>query len=294
MTMSQINCFMAVAKYQSFSKAAANLYISQPAVSKQVSQLEKDLERPLIDRARKSFALTKAGEIFYKFLLSTTEQYNKVLEEMHQAALSRAGTLNMGCLDGWDLSDFYPKLRATFGERFPDIRLRMGGYNHVNILDALERGEISVAITLDASMPEQSAFSRRKITDVQAMLLTSAFNPCARKEALSLTDFKDEPFFVIAPDAGAEGSLEKTTRDLCQKAGFTPHIVRVPSSAAIMTRLQEGEGARITCDWERIGSSDIFRFAPLDHTLSICAAWVEDDQNQAKYIFLNELFTMYA
>lgn len=293
MTMSQLYCFMAVAKHQNFSKAAENLHISQPAISKQVAKLEQELERPLIDRAHKAFVLTKAGEIFYQFLLNATDQYNQVLEEMRHVALSQDGTLNMGCLDGWELSDFYPKICGIFKERFPDICLSMGGYNHVHILDALERGEISVAITLDDSVPKHSHFSHRKITDVQAMLLTSALNPCAQKEMLSLADFKDEPFFVIAPDTGVEGSLEQNTQILCRAAGFVPNIVRVHSSASIMTRLQAGRGVRITCDWERTGSPDIFRFIPLDHALRVCAVWVDDDQNPAKYIFLNELFAMY-
>ena len=292
MTMSQINCFLAVAKCQSFSKAASRLFISQPAVSKQVSQLEKDLKHPLVDRTSKTFRLTPAGELFYEFLQKTQDMYKKTMDEIQQNAQGRSGDLNLGCLDGWSLSNFFPKLRASFVEKFPDIHLRLNGYNHIAILDALVRDEISIAITLNACIPEQAAFSRREITSVRAMLITSAFNPCAQKEHLSLADFKDNPFFVIAPETEGVGSLEQTTRELCMAAGFTPDIVRMPSSAAIQTRLQGGEGARIASEWERVGSPELFRFTPLDHRLSICAAWVGNDQNPAKYILLNELLTM--
>lgn len=293
MTLAQISYFMAVAKYQSFSKAAKHLYISQPAVSKQVSLLEASLNLTLIDRRYGGAQLTDAGKMFYKFFRKAEDDFNKLSAEAHEIASGHTGNLRLGCLDGWDLSTFYPELRGLLAEKYPKLQLNLDGYNHIQAIEALRRQEIDIAITLEIALRGQPDVAMRNVTSAPVVMLISTLHPLAQKENLTLSDFKDDPFYVIAPTAGTDNPMEQLAVNVCEAAGFTPKIEHTPSSASVLMRLQNGIGAQITCAWTGACKMSLYRVITLDQSLNISAAWLDNNSNPAKEVFINELYRHY-
>lgn len=293
MTLAQISYFMAVAKYQSFSKAAKHLYISQPAVSKQVSLLEDSLNLTLIDRRYGGAQLTEAGKMFYKFFRKAEDEFNKLSAEAHEIASGHTGNLRLGCLDGWDLSTFYPELRGLLAEKYPKLQLNLDGYNHIQAIEALRRQEIDIAITLEIALRGQPDVAMRNVTSAPVVMLISTLHPLAQKENLTLSDFKDDPFYVIAPTAGTDNPMEQLAVNVCEAAGFTPKIEHTPSSASVLMRLQNGIGAQITCAWTGACKMSLYRVITLDQSLNISAAWLDNNSNPAKEVFINELYRHY-
>ena len=294
MTIAQINCFMEVARCQSFSKAASHLYISQPAISKQVSMLEKSLGVTLFDRTYNAAQLTQVGKLFYEHFQKSSVEFNALLAEARQITTGHAGNLRLGCLDGWDLSEFFPKMHAVISNKHPNIQLHLNGYNHTQVLDALFQGDIDVAVTLGITLQGQPEFSFREFTSGKTVVLFSSLHPLAQKENLSLLDFKDEPFFVISPQAGSYNPMEQLTLDVCEAAGFTPRIERTTSSASVLLRLQGGRGVQITCDWTGACKLPLYRMLYLDYRLGISAVWMENRQNPAKHVFISELLSHFS
>lgn len=293
MTLAQISYFMAVAKYQSFSKAAKHLYISQPAVSKQVSLLEDSLNLTLIDRRYGGAQLTDAGKMFYKFFRKAEDEFNKLSAEAHEIASGHTGNLRLGCLDGWDLSTFYPELRGLLAEKYPKLQLNLDGYNHIQAIEALRRQEIDIAITLEIALRGQPDVAMRNVTSAPVVMLISTLHPLAQKENLTLSDFKDDPFYVIAPTVGTDNPMEQLAVNVCEAAGFTPKIEHTPSSASVLMRLQNGIGAQITCAWTGACKMSLYRVITLDQSLNISAAWLDNNSNPAKEVFINELYRHY-
>lgn len=293
MTLAQISYFMAVAKYQSFSKAAKHLYISQPAVSKQVSLLEDSLNLTLIDRRYGGAQLTDAGKMFYKFFRKAEDDFNKLSAEAHEIASGHTGNLRLGCLDGWDLSTFYPELRGLLAEKYPKLQLNLDGYNHIQAIEALRRQEIDIAITLEIALRGQPDVAMRNVTSAPVVMLISTLHPLAQKENLTLSDFKDDPFYVIAPTVGTDNPMEQLAVNVCEAAGFTPKIEHTPSSASVLMRLQNGIGAQITCAWTGACKMSLYRVITLDQSLNISAAWLDNNSNPAKEVFINELYRHY-
>lgn len=164
MTKAQITCFMEVAKYQSFSRAASHMFISQPAVSKQVSLLEDALSLTLIDRTSSGIRLTEAGKLFYAYFQKSYDEFNNVWDKAKRLSSKQNGTIRLGCLDGWDLSSFYPELRGILVKKYPGLQVELDGYNHISVLDALRSGEIDIAITLEITLQQQKDLSIRNIT----------------------------------------------------------------------------------------------------------------------------------
>ena len=293
MTLAQIACFMEVAKYQSFSKAAEHLYVSQPAVSKQVSLLEKSLETTLIDRSYGGAQLTATGKMFYKFFRKAEDDFNKLSDEARKIASGHTGDLRLGCLDGWDLSTFYPEFRGLLAEKYPKLQVALDGYNHIQVLDALRRKEIDVAITLEITLQGQPDVLCRNVTSAPVVMLISTLHPLAKKENLTLADFKDDPFYAISPSAGNDNPMEQLAIDVCQAAGFTPQIEHTPNSASVLMRLQNGIGAQITCAWTGACKLPLYRVIPLDQMLNISVAWLDTNTNPARQVFIDELYRHY-
>ena len=292
MTLAQISCFMEVAKYQSFSKAAEHLYISQPAVSKQVSLLEKSLDLPLIDRSTGA-QLTATGKMFYEFFSKSSAEFNSVLEEARQVSSGHTGALRLGCLDGWDLSTFYPELRGILVEKYPKLQVNLDGYNHIHVIDALRRKEIDIAITLEIALHGQPNVSKRTMTSAPVVMLISTLHPLAKQERLTLADFKDDPFYVISPANGGDNPMEQLAVSVCKAAGFVPKIEHTPNSASVLMRLQNGTGVQITCAWTGACKLPLYRVIELDQTLNISAAWLDNNSNPAAQVFIDELYRHY-
>ncbi len=286
------NCFFAVVKYSSFSKAADHLYISQSAVSKNISQLEKDLGYLLIDRTDGTVRLTAAGKLYYDYLVDADARHNELMSNLKALASSRADAIRLGCLDGWDLSQFYPKIRNIFREKYPGISLSLEGYNHATILDALNEGKIDIGITLRATLPKQGKFSSRTIATAPAVAMFSSSNPLTEREDLTLQDLADEEFYVITPNHSTNNPMEQLTMFLCRNAGFEPKIEYAPNSAAILMRLQGGSGVQITSDWTCAAHFSIYRTLPLGNRLGVSAVWIDDGNTPSKHLFVNELLKL--
>ncbi len=294
MTQAQIECFMAVAKYQSFSKAASHMYVSQPAVSKQVSQLEKSLSLTLILRTHSGIQLTEAGKLFYRFFQKQFADFQTIWDTAQRLSTQESGTIRLGCLDGWDISSFYPQLRDLWEEKYPEIKISLDGYNHLTVLDALQGGAIDIGITLEITVENRPELSVRKLTSAPSVMLFSGLNPLAQKESPSLSDFRDDPFYVIAPPGGGSNPMEQLAVEVCHQAGFEPKIECVPSSAAILMRLQAGTGVQITCAWTGACRLPLFHIVPLDRTLNISAVWLDNSTPSVKNLFIDEICNHYS
>ena len=122
MEVNQLRYFMAVAKTGSFSKAAGECYISQPALSEQIHKLESDLGKPLFDRSHRKIAPTVAGRLLMEHASRILEQIRvaKILVQGSNGIAS--GTVAMGILPTI-APYFVPHILRTFSEDFPRIQV---------------------------------------------------------------------------------------------------------------------------------------------------------------------------
>ena len=119
----QIDYFMAVATNLSFTKTSEELFVSQPAISKQISLMEKELGVKLFIRNNKKTTLTKAGELYYEFF----REYKKELRDtMYKAAALQQQdpeVIHVGFMEGWDLAEILPEVLRRFHDKYPNTRL---------------------------------------------------------------------------------------------------------------------------------------------------------------------------
>ena len=287
MTQSQIKYFLAVAQEMSFSKAAESLYVSQPAVSRQVAQLEQELGVPLFIRTNQEILITEAGQEFQRFFSEGQRAFLELVERMRNTSGSLQGTLNIGCSEGWDLSSFFPQLSASLAESHPNLTLNLSGFNLDQILHALERGDVDVIITNESLLKGRDRISSLPLTRRRGVLLFSARHPLVNKDGLALEDFKNEPFYVTAPPSMREATIELLS--LCADADFLPKIEHVPTLSAAYMKLSSGRGTILCNDWMMAINNPLFATLPLHIDRSISVAWAADNQSPLVRLFVNRL-----
>ncbi len=119
MTLQGLRCFVAVAKYSSYAAAAKQLYISQPAVTHQIQQLERDLNIRLLDRSRSLVRLTPAGAIFYSDVIRILEQLDMAVNQI-QSSEHFTEMLSIGYESTIQLPNL-PYIYKEFQKRCPDV-----------------------------------------------------------------------------------------------------------------------------------------------------------------------------
>jgi DNA-binding transcriptional LysR family regulator len=140
-----LRSFYHVARERSFSRAARNLHISQPAMSVRIKQLETELGERLFDRQRRGVALTEAGAVLLESaekIFADVEEARVRLRELKQAG---GGHVRVGCSDTVSLYLLPPVLRK-FRRRFPLAEITIRNAYSGDILDLLVRGELDFGI----------------------------------------------------------------------------------------------------------------------------------------------------
>ena len=145
MLLRQIKYFQTIVEKGSFSDAAADLYISQSAVSQQMQALEKELGVALFERHNRRFTLTEAGEHFYKKSLVITAELEQLQREVVRIDRRDEAVLSLGVLVSYDGEEFHRAI-AAFAEAYPSVRLNILRGNHEELYHALRTEKIDLAL----------------------------------------------------------------------------------------------------------------------------------------------------
>jgi LysR family transcriptional regulator, benzoate and cis,cis-muconate-responsive activator of ben and cat genes len=231
MELRHLRYFLAVAETLHFSRAAGQLHLTQPALSRQIRDLENELGAALFRRHGTETRLTAAGE---RFLLRTREILalsEKAVREVKEAPplvrLGHYGTL-------W--VDYYAPAVRAFAKRFPKISVQAVEQTPIELITALRRGEVDIALLGPTEKLLGQEFSVRRLGCVSALVAMNAAHPLAKRRRLSLLDLRDAGWIVWDEKSfpGREFPLRKATED----AGYEPKIAgRADSVASLFVRL---------------------------------------------------------
>ena len=153
MNSSQINCFIGAARRLSFTAAAAELYLSPQAVSKQVIALEDELGSRLFDRNGPRLTLTESGKLFYGLFTGMNRQLHFILDDIRLYHESRKMELSVGVSEWIDpAGDFLAGINA-FRADYPNCKVSMSVYPNLELQTALEDGRIDCAFFSGAQVP---------------------------------------------------------------------------------------------------------------------------------------------
>jgi len=266
----QIDFFMAVATNRSFTKTSEELFVSQPAISKQISMLEKELGVKLFHRNNKITELTKAGELFYEFFRDYKNDLRFTMQKA--AALEHKGPkmIHLAFLEGWDMSDVIHEFLDRFHKRYPDIKVMLDCCGAKELSTMLLTNNVDIVLTLQNTVSEIDAISTKDVSKVRKVLLYSSRSPYAEVNDLQLSDFKNETFY--APWGILDKLITRAIASYCEPYEFVPRIEFVRNSESMITCVRNGLGVAILDDWNWCINSDDLRVLPLETTDTVCIA----------------------
>ena len=145
----QLRVFLTVASELHFSRAAARLHVSQPALSQQIRTLERSLGTPLFDRTSRSTELTPAGRVLLEAAPRVLFEADRATSLVTQAAEGASGLLVVGSV-GTALASIAPRILRTVRSRFPDLRLEVSQQDTAAQMVALTEGRLDVGLVREA------------------------------------------------------------------------------------------------------------------------------------------------
>jgi len=197
MRLEQITYFLSVAEQGNITAAAKSLYISQPALSKQITLLEQEVGLPLFERQARGVVLTQAGVQFQKDLQNILKELENAKKNAVLAGRAQKPLLNIGCFDGAYADDFLPAVYDYLKEAASGQKLVIHKCNFLEGHDYLEKGKIDLWLTLDPSWQDRPGFLKKKITWRKGALIYSKKLQVGQKENPSWEDFKDETCILV-------------------------------------------------------------------------------------------------
>lgn len=192
MEISQLRYFLKVAEVGHFTRAADELLLSQPALSRSILKLEEELGQPLLERLGRSVILTEAGEIFRQ----RAEQICGLLDDV-KARITDDGETGLLRVGGIPTIAPYllPDLFRRFSKQCPAANLRMTEDTTERLVKQCSRGELDlVVLALPATTAHLECVS---LFDEELMLVMPADHPLAEKKRLTAIDLATEPFVLL-------------------------------------------------------------------------------------------------
>ena len=187
----QLRYMIAVAKYQSFTRAAEEINISQSSISTQISKLESELGIKLFERGMRLITLTHAGEEFLPFAREICEKEANSREHMKMFTEPDRGTIKFGVFPGTERYDFFHRLEE-FTNAFPNISLDFYEGEGTVLVDMLKNNEITCAFCCAPDISGDVKFFHL-YTD-EMVLIVPPDHEYADKSEISLEMLRGETF----------------------------------------------------------------------------------------------------
>jgi LysR family transcriptional regulator, low CO2-responsive transcriptional regulator len=237
-TLRQFQVFESVARHLSYTRAAEELHLSQPAVSMQVKQLEENAGLPLFEQLGRKIWLTEAGQELYQCARSVAQQLAETSAAIEDLRGVRRGRLNIAVAS--TANSFATHLIATFSRRIVRLEVSLDVTNREGLLQDLENNETDLVIM--GRPPDGLDLVAEPFMDNPLVVIAAPDHPLAGRQPLSLNDLRGETFVVREPESGTRTAMERffSERGVRLKAGM-----EMRSNEAVQQAVQAGLGLGI-------------------------------------------------
>ena len=204
-TLRQLNVFEAVARNLSFTRAAEQLHLSQPAVSMQIRQLEESVGLELFEKLGKKIQLSEAGRELHHYSQSINRQLHEAEEVLESLKGLSRGRLKLAVAS--TVNYFAPRLLAAFSRRYPGIGLHLDVTNREALVRMLEANESD--IVLMGRPPDNLDLESEPFMDNPLVVIAPPDHPLVGEKSISLARLAEEIFLMREPGSGTRQAMER-------------------------------------------------------------------------------------
>jgi len=238
--LKQLEYFLAVADNLSFTKAAEEIHVAQPAISQQIKYLEFVLGVTLFNRDNKKVTLTEAGELLRKHAIEVLECVDRTVEVIEELRGLERGTVSIA-MSSTVATVLMADLVREFRMQFPDIKIRVTEAMTSKSIQRLQNGELDLAI-VTLPIQEENNLNVENLFDEDLEVIVSSKHEWARQniESVNLIDLNKYEWIL----ANNQNGLRHLINEACEQKGFCPmpaiELDRISSVKNVLMYSQKG------------------------------------------------------
>lgn len=237
-TLRQLQVFEKVANHLNYSRAAEELYLSQPAVSMQIKQLEGHIGLPLFEQMGKKVFLTEAGRELFHYARTIAQQLAEMEAVFGEMKGLEQGKLTLSVVN--TANYFTPQLLAKFCQRHPNINVILQVANRDAVLKQLADNSTDLAIM--GQPPDGKDLSAESFLDNPLVVIAAPNHPLAKLKRVKFARLAEEAFLSREQGSGTRSAMER----VFAQHKIQPHIsMEMETNEAIKQAVQAGMGLGI-------------------------------------------------
>ncbi|NLM51602.1 MAG: LysR family transcriptional regulator [Firmicutes bacterium] len=218
MELHQLEYVVAVAKHQSFTRAASEINISQSSLSQQIKKLEEELGVKLFERTTRKVKMTNAGNAFLAHAQKVLMEINQSKKTIREYLSVSRGRIKLGVLPV--IGHFrITSLLANFQRNYPGVKMEFREGECNELLQMVMASRVHAAFISEAS--ENPHINIHRLIKDHAVLVVNSMHPLAARDSIELAELAREKFILAHPSSG----LYKNFAKACAAAGFEPDIL---------------------------------------------------------------------
>jgi len=263
MELRHLRYFVAVAEELNFRRAAERIHISQPSLSAQIRQLEKEIGAQLLNRDTHQVSMTAAGEYFLESSRRLLNDSEDTINTAQRISSGEIGKLTVGFIDSLG-HDLVPRILHAFHQNFPEVELNLQQMDTTDQIRELSARALDVGF-LGLGLPEATPDLQLALIDEEPLMaalpeghLLLQDNP----KSISVSALADENFYLA--DRQSAPLYNPWILVLCQQAGFTPNVIKETGAhVVVLGYIAAGLGVTILpAQFARMATAGV-RFIPL-------------------------------
>lgn len=235
MTLAQLRYFCTACHYQSITRAAEVLFVSQPAISSAIRALEKEYQLQLLVRKSKNFELTEDGETFCRhaeLLLRQAEHFSRQMQDLAQ----RVATVSVGITRTTSIS-LYTDFFSYYLTQRTAININTVFSFSRQLVEEVKNGSLDLAFVSDEAIQQEDGLEKRILKNIPFGYIVSENHPLAKEPFVTVSMIGDEPMVSTVHDNIKHADITRTFA----ACGKTPRVIqRFDQLSAVINTVQSG------------------------------------------------------
>ena len=290
MTFDDLKYFFEIARSGNFSRAASNLNITQPNLTKHISRLEAELGIVLFDRSTHHCRLTEEGALFMHRTEDLFFDLRSAIEDTRMRSKNQYRQLFIGLASGERPNAPVYELIQKLNTESPSHRYILLGDSYSGLIEKLYSHEYDMIITADRNARYAVDFESLKLERMQLMLAVPRSNPKSENPNLTPKDCTDEIVFLSLPDG--KHAPPSRIGDFSRRAGVSLNLLILPSPSDLIECIRTNAGVAILpniIDTERYPDIAFFEYEPPRGDMWLSLIWRRDETNPAVHDFVRRV-----
>jgi len=267
MELRHLRYFLAVAEALSFTKAAAQLRIAQPALSRRVQDLEDDIGVDLLKRSPRGVILTAEGKLFLEKTRQLLKLADESVEQVRALARGQYGDLHIGYSPSPTVEILPPAL-AAFQKAFPQVNVLLHDASQRELAEGLQNGTLELAIMVPPADDQTAGIQFEVLRTYSLCVAMTAVHPFARMKSIPLERLAAEPLVVLGRKDYHEA--DRYLDHLFASIRVKPRIaVECDSASSLITEVEAGRGIALANTVFKLVAGKRLLYRPLTGTTEV-------------------------